>query len=120
MARNWLQVMSGEVQSKADAAERLRERREAVARIAGECLETVVRPAMEAAAKAAGAEYREEEGSEALYRLCRIDGDAGRVEAAFDAFRPLLLLTGPGGEREIVRLDGLEHSRLEDWLRRVP
>lgn len=119
MARRWLQIMTGEVQSKAEDAERLRERHEAVARVADECLESIVRPAMEAAAKTAGADYREEEGGEDLYRLCRIDADGGAVEAAFDAFRPLLLLSAPSGECEAVRLDDLERTWLDDWLRRV-
>lgn len=119
MARGWLQVMTGEIQSKADDTERLRERREAVARAADECLETVLRPAMEAAAKTAGADYREEEGGEDLYRLCRIDLDAGSVEAAFDAFRPLLLLSAPSGKCEAVRLDDLQREWLEEWLRRT-
>lgn len=119
MARGWLQVMLGEVQSKADDAERLHERHEAVAHAADECLESIVRPAMQAAAKTAGADYREEDGGEDLYRLCRIDTDAGPVEAGFDAFRPLLLLTGLAGEREVVRLDELERTWLESWLRRV-
>lgn len=119
MARGWLQVMLGEVQSKADDAERLRERHEAVARAADECLESIVRPAMQAAAKTAGADYREDDDGEALYRLCRIDGDSSRVEAAFDAFRPLLLLSGPAGEREVIRLDDLERQWLDDWLRQL-
>lgn len=119
MARSWLQVMTGEVRSKADDAERLRERREAVARTADECLEAVVRPAMQAAAKKAGIEYVEEVGGEDAYRLCRIDTEGGAVEAIFDAFRPLLLLSAPSGEREAVRLDELERTWIDDWLRRA-
>lgn len=119
MARGWLQVMLGEVRSKADDVERLRERHEAVARTADECLESIVRPAMQAAAKAVGADYREDDGGEALYRLCRIDGDTGCVEAAFDAFRPLLLLSAPSGKCEAVRLDDLQREWLEEWLRRT-
>lgn len=120
MGRSWLQVTTGEVQSKVDDAERLHERREKVAHAAGETLETVVRPAMQAAAETAGAEYREEEGGDALYRLCLIDcGERGRVEAALDAFRPLLILAGPGGEREALRLDDLERKWLEGWLKKV-
>lgn len=119
MARRWLQVMTGEIRSKVDAAERLHERRGAVARAAAECLEATVRPAMMAAAKDAGADYREEEGGENLYRLCRIDAGGRSVEAAFDAFRPLLLLKEPSGEHEVVRLDELDRRWLDDWLRRV-
>lgn len=118
MARTWLQVTTGEVQSKADDAERLRERRESIAAQAEARLEATVRPAMEAAACDTRGRYREADGGEALCRLCMIETEAGAVvEAAFDAFRPLLLLAGPAGEREVRRLDEVERDWLDEWLR---
>ncbi|MES1944978.1 hypothetical protein PC39_12706 [Salinisphaera sp. PC39] len=119
MARTWLQVTTGEVQSKADDAERLRERHERIAAQAEARLEETVRPAMEAAARDAGGRYREADGGEALCRLCTVETETGAVEAAFDGFRPLLLLAGPAGEREVRRLDDVTRDWLDDWLRRT-
>ena len=119
MARTWLQVTTGEVQSKADDAARLRERHESIAAQAEARLEETVRPAMEAAARDAGGRYHESDGGEALCRLCTVETDAGAVEAAFDGFRPLLLLAGPRGEREVRCLDDVPRDWLDDWLRRV-
>lgn len=120
MARSWLQVTTGEVQSKADAAERLRERRESVAEQADRHLRNILRPTLQATAESAAGTYREEDGGDALHRLVVIEWPGGaRLEVALDAFRPLLIVSAPDGERRVLNLRELEQTWLEGWLREV-
>ena len=130
MARSWLEVTTGEVQSKLGANERLAKRREQIAERAQRVLEEVVRPAFERASKGCGWLYREDHDTEWSLARCGIYGP-GNAErdpnvafyvVEFDAYQPLVVLRrkAPGAAAlpvsRTVGLDALDSDTIEAFL----
>lgn len=130
MARSWLEVTTGEVQSKLGANERLAKRREQIAERAQRVLEEVVRPAFERASKGCDWQYREDHDTEWSLVRCGLYGP-GNAErdpnvafyvAEFDAYQPLVVLRrkAPGAAAlpvsRTVGLDALDSDTIEAFL----
>lgn len=125
MARTWLQVMTGEIQAKREARERLEERRASNRDAVQACLTEVVQPGLQAAAEARGWYFEESGGGVGEATRCRIIADGTKpayAEVSFDAMNPLAVLRKyPGGagtraESRVIRCDRLDRAELDAWL----
>ncbi|MDA3920006.1 MAG: hypothetical protein PF501_04895 [Salinisphaera sp.] len=132
MARNWLEVTTGEVQARMGANERLAERREHMSARAWTIIESLVAPAFQKAGEAMGRrEYREAGDTEWTVARCGLyapgsveqDPTVAFHEAEFDAYQPLVVLrrkaAGAGArvETQTVRIEKLDAAVLESFLK---
>lgn len=131
MSRNWLEVTTGEVQSRMAVNDQLAERREAMSERAWQLIEQQLAPVLQNAAQTLGdREYREAGDSEWTVARCGIYG-RGSVEqdptvafheAEFDAYQPLVVLrrkahgAGASVESLTLRVDKLDSAALESFL----
>ncbi|MGB7758119.1 MAG: hypothetical protein WBL23_18860 [Salinisphaera sp.] len=131
MARSWLEVTTGEVQSRIGASERLAERREAIADQAWSAIEGWVAQAFQAAGERIGRrEFRVAGDSEYAVARCGIyapgavehDPRVAFHEAEFDAYQPLVVLrrkadgAGAPVESRTLRVSALDETALNDFL----
>lgn len=131
MARNWLEVTTGEVESRMNADQRLAERREAMAEHAWSMIEAWVADAFQQAAERIGnREYRAGGDSEYAVARCGIyapgavehDPRVAFHEAEFDAYLPLVVLrhkadgAGAPVQSRTLRLAALDEATLGAFL----
>ncbi|WP_145961356.1 hypothetical protein [Salinisphaera sp. LB1] len=131
MARSWLEVTTGEVQSRMGDNERLAERREAMAEQAWSAIDDWVAAAFQAAGERIGRrEFRVAGDSEYAVARCGIyapgavehDPRVAFHEAEFDAYQPLVVLrrkadgAGAPVESRTLRVSALDEATLNEFL----
>lgn len=131
MARSWLEVTTGEVQSRIGANERLAERREAMADQAWSAIDDWVAQAFQkAGARIGRREFRVAGDSEYAVARCGIyapgavehDPRVAFHEAEFDAYQPLVVLrrkaegAGAPVESRTLRVSALDEATLSGFL----
>ncbi|KEZ76996.1 hypothetical protein [Salinisphaera hydrothermalis] len=131
MARSWLEVTTGEVQSRLETNDRLSERREAMAEQAWSMIDGWVAEVFQSAAERIGRrEFRVAGDSEYAVARCGIyapgavehDPRVAFHEAEFDGYQPLVVLrrkaegAGAPVQTRTLRVSALDEAALTEFL----
>lgn len=131
MARSWLEVTTGEVQSRLDTNDRLSERREAMAEQAWSMIDGWVAEVFQSAAERIGRrEFRVAGDNDYAVASCGIyapgavehDPRVAFHEAEFDAYQPLVVLrrkadgAGAPVQTRTLRVSALDEATLTEFL----